>query len=186
MKQLLIFSAAAFLAACSGGGAPTAGQGSALPGQSIPVVNGDFEQTGAGGEIPGWTISQHAGARAYETAIDGEHAFKGRGSFRMSRIHEQVYGSIEQSIDVARFAGKTVELSAMLKSKDVGPLGWKLFLGAPGKMEYSPGLTGSSDWKRDVVKLELPKSTHTITIGASLLDGGTGWMDDVELHVLDR
>jgi hypothetical protein len=186
MRYFILITAIAFLAACgSGKNSASAGDTAAASGQALVVVNGDFEQAAHDHNVPGWSITQHAGPASYTSGIDSDGAFKGYGSFRITRTHEQVYGSIVQDVAVAKFAGKTIELSAMMKSENVGPRGWKLFVNAPGKQVYSQGLTGTIAWKREAVKLELPANARTITIGASLLDGGTGWLDEVELRVLD-
>ena len=115
--------------------------------------------------------------------IDSDGAYAGRGSFHMQRTQPQVYGSLEQTLDARAYAGKTVELSAMLKTQGVGAEGWKLYITAqmPGSMAYSTGLTGSTGWKRDAVQLRIPANAHQLTVGVTLLGAGEGWMDDVEL-----
>lgn len=151
------------------------------------IVNGDFEQTATDGSIPGWDQVQHAGEKSYDMRIDADGAYQGRGSFHMTRTHPQVYGSLTQNIDVSAYAGKTVELSGMLKSRDVGPEGWKLFMNGnmQGTLEYSPAVTGTSDWQRQSVKLKLPAGARRLTAGVTLLDAGEGWADNIELKVVD-
>ena len=152
------------------------------------VANADFEQAGDGtGEIPGWHFLQHAGAKSYDTAIDSKVVFAGHGSFWVKRTLPQVYGSLVQDLALAGLVGKTVELSAMLKSDDVGPDGWKLFINgySPNGLEYSPGLTGTHDWQHDTVRLKITPFMQRLTIGITLLDAGSGWADNVEFHVVD-
>ena len=45
-------------------------------------------------------------------------------------------------------------------------------------------LTGTTDWQRRARSREVPAGTHQVSIGAMLLDGGTGWLDDVKLNVV--
>lgn len=191
MRYLTIF-AAALLAACGSGNPPqdTATRPKSARQTSGPVgalVNPDFEQTGGDGGIPGWVPVQHAGPPSYSMTIDSEGAYAGRGSFHMKRTQPQVYGSLEQTLDARPFAGKTVELSAMLRTRGVGAQGWKLYVTAqiPGAMAYSTGLTGNVGWKRDAVQLRIPANAHRLTVGVTLLDAGDGWMDDVRLRTLN-
>jgi len=187
MKVLIALICVAALAACNHNSTDAGKTDASAAGQTIPISNGDFEQTAAGGTIPGWNELQHAGEKSYEMRIESDGAFNGHGSFHMTRTHEQVYGSLSQDVNVSRFAGKTVELSAMLKSRDVGKKGWRLMLNgnAPGSLKYSPALTGTTDWQRQSVSLRLAPQVRTLTLGATLLDAGEGWLDDVELKVID-
>ena len=190
MKYLAIF-AAALLAACGSGTPPpdAAAKPKPAPQASGPIstlANPDFEQIGGDG-IPGWVSVQHAGPPSYSMTIDSEGAYAGRGSFHMQRTQPQVYGSLEQTLDARAYAGKTVELSAMLKTQGVGAEGWKLYITAqmPGSMAYSTGLTGNTGWKRDAVQLRIPANAHQLTVGVTLLGAGEGWMDDVALKVVN-
>ncbi|MEO8804208.1 MAG: hypothetical protein ABI304_11450 [Rudaea sp.] len=151
------------------------------------VVNGDFEQAASTGDFPGWQFLQHAGPKSYGVAIDSKVVFAGHGSFRITRTQPQVFGSLVQDLPIAGLAGKTVELSAMLKSSDVGVDGWKLFINGytPNGLEYSPGLTGTHDWQRDSVRLKITPQMQRLTIGVTLLDAGTAWVDNVQFHVVD-
>lgn len=201
MKHVMAL-ATLLLAACGNSGTPApkpaaqtpvavAAKPESAPAASLPggtLVNPDFEQPAAlAGDIPGWNQLQHAGPRSYAMTVDSEDAYAGHGSFHMRRTHANFYGSLTQVLDAKNYAGKTVELSAMLKAHGVGPGGWKLFLNAqlPGSLKYSNGLTGDADWKRDAVRLEVPAHATQLIVGVTLLDGGEGWMDDVALKVVD-
>lgn len=194
MKVFPVLLCTGLLAACnSSGSSAKAGTAAhravaAQPSRAgSQIVNGDFEQTAGNGSIPGWNQLQHAGPKSYEMRIDPDGAYQGHGSFHMTRTQEQVYGSLVQNLDLSAYAGKTVELSAMLKTKDVGPKGWMLYLSAslPGKTQFSQPMTGTNDWQAQSVKLTLPADAHHITAGVFLKDAGDAWMDNVELKVLD-
>lgn len=167
--------------------APAAKAAAATSQSSGTLVNADFEQPAAEGSIPGWAMSQHAGPRSYEMRVDTVDPYAGHASFHMTRTQPQVYGSLTQSLDAAAYAGKTVELSAMLKTRGVGPRGWGLFVSAdvPGALERSPGLTGDNGWTKDAVRLSVPGNARRLTVGVSLRDAGDGWMDDVTLKVVN-
>lgn len=151
----------------------------------LPVANAGFEQPAAGAAIPGWKISQHAGVQAFDMRVDTNTAAEGHASFRMQRLRPQVYGAITQTVDAARFGGKTLELTARVKTADVGPDGWVLYLDSAGTRE-SVKATGTGNWRTLRVRLKLAQTAGKVDIGAMLLDRGTAWLDDVQLHAVDR
>jgi hypothetical protein len=193
MKAFPVLLCAAALVACNSPAdsgkraAAPAGRPAASAKGTSQIVNGDFEQTAGNGSIPGWDQLQHAGPKSYEMRVDAEGAYQGHGSFHMTRTHEQIYGSLVQSLDLSKYAGKTVQLSAMFKTRDVGPKGWMLYLSAnlPGKVQFSQPMSGTNDWQAQSVQLTLPADAHRVTAGAFLKDAGDAWMDNVELKVLD-
>lgn len=188
MKSRFVVAAVLLLAGCnvdkSGSAANAPAAASA---QAIAVINSGFEQTAADGTTPGWTPMMHADPGAFRMRVDADGAHQGHGSFHITRVHDEPYGMIVQDIDAKAYAGKTLELSAMSKTHEVGPRGWKLLINgnAPGTLIYSSPLTGTQDWQRQSVRLKLTPLVHKVTIGAILLDAGEGWLDDVELKVVD-
>jgi len=191
MKRLSMI-AALLLVACGSGNPPMTTATEPKPalqasGPSGALVNPDFEQTGGDNGTPGWIHTQHAGPPSYSMTTDSAGAYAGHGSFHMKRTLPQVYGSLQQTLDARPYAGKTLELSAMLKTQGVGAEGWKLYITAqlPGAMAYSTGLTGDTGWQRDAVRLRIPENAHQLIVGVTLLDAGEGWMDDVELKTVN-
>ena len=178
VRILLIAIAAVLIAACS----RQTGEGVALP-----VVNGDFEQASADGSIPGWWVSQHAGPTSYTVSLDNEMPGQGKRSVKITRTQPQVYGSITQDLPLKGYAGKTVRVTARMKSEGVGPRGWCLFLSAHSLRTniYGPPLTGTTPWKEVSAEVKIAPGVDLITFGASLRDGGTGWLDDVHVYVID-
>ena len=173
--------AALLLAGCASAaaGAPAA------PRTALPVVNGGFEQPASADRIPGWTKAQHAGVQAYDMRVDAANAAQGHASFRMQRVREQVYGLLSQTLDTSDYAGRTLELSAKVKTEGVGPGGWVLFIDAAGSRE-STVATGTGKWRTLRVRLKLAADMRSVTIGAMLLDHGTAWLDDVQLRVVGK
>ena len=185
MIRFALLICALLLAGCGNHGSPTA---AAESGQPVAIVNPGFEQAGSTGVVPGWIFLQHAGVRGYEAALDTGHPYSGQQSARIQRLQPQVFGSLVQRVDANALKGKTVELSAMLRSKDVGPKGFKLYLngGRPNTVKYSAGVTGTTGWQRQAVQLKVPATVHELTLGVTLLDSGSGWVDDVRLQVIDN
>ncbi len=157
--------------------------------REIPIINASFEdKTDASGGIPGWTLFQHAGVSAYVASIDETAHADGHASARVTRTREQVFGSLAQTVQVAGLAGKTIELSAMLKTQDVADGGWRLQLvqnsaGIPPAT--SRAFTGTSDFIPVSVRTRIAAATTEVEISASLQGGGTAWIDAVHLRVVD-
>lgn len=141
---------------------------------------------------PGWDVSQHTGAEAYEMAIDADDAPEGKHSFRMKRTNEQVYGLIEQMVPLPGGSqGKQLEVKAKLKTRGVGPEGWVIVVNfyTPSRtivrqVRATP-LTGDSKWQEVSLRAPIPNQAHSISTGVMLLDNGTGWVDDVRVVVTD-
>lgn len=155
----------------------------------LVVANPGFEEPLASPR--GWRLSQHAGAEAFEMGRDDKVFAEGGHSFRMKRHTPQVYGLVDQRVALRQSAGQTMRFSAMLRTEDVGPMGWMLvvnFLGETGGIlgqVRSEPMTGTSDWRRVTLENQIPVGTEQLAAGAMLLDRGTGWVDDVKLSVVD-
>lgn len=156
----------------------------------IPLKNADFEQPIMGKRIPGWSRTQHAGVGAYVVSTDSEHFAHGKHSISMRRTTEQVYGLIMQRVESKDLGGRPVELSAMLKTAEVGKLGWVMVMTFKNydnildQIRAEP-VTGDTAWTDVVLKKVAPPNTNMIEVGFLLLDGGTGWADHVRLKTLD-
>jgi hypothetical protein len=156
----------------------------------IALNNPDFEKPMAGNRIPGWSRTQHAGVGAYKVTQDAQSFAHGKHSIRMQRTTEQVYGLIMQRVESSELAGKLVELTASLKTSEVGEKGWvmvmtfKHYNNAIDQFRAEP-MIGDSDWTKVVMRKQAPANTTAVEVGFMLLDGGSGWADDVQLHTLE-
>lgn len=156
----------------------------------IPLKNADFEQAMTGKRLPGWVRLQHAGAGAYEVTSDTKIFSKGKQSIRMRRTQEQVYGSILQRVQGDSLAGKEIELVASLKTADVGKKGWVMLLNFRShgdvidQVQATP-VIGNTKWKEVKISKVAPPNTEIIEVGFMLLDGGTGWADNVRLRSIE-
>ncbi len=173
----------------------TAESGPPKPGE-IVLLNPGFEMPNSEDlSISGWNTSQHAGEPAYEMVIDDADAASGKRSFRMTQTQPEAYGMLEQHVaSRPDLVGKTMRLTARMKTTNVGPNGWTLFLFVADGTDYvlksyeSPPVLGTTEWQQvEVIGKVLP-NTARFTVGAHLSDtgnGGVAWLDDVELRVVE-
>lgn len=161
--------------------------------KDIPLQNPSFEEPATVHDvISGWRASQHAGENSYEFTTVGDIFAKGKRSFRLTRIKEQHYGALDQSLLAAPLAGRTIEYRVQVRAEDVGPGGFGPYInltsGSGDVLEQIKGefVTGTVDkWKTIKIRLTVPHDVYNVVIGLLLLDGGTVWVDDVSLRTLD-
>ncbi len=155
----------------------------------IPLVNAGFEEAGdARNPVPGWRLTQHAGAPAYDMSIDTETAAAGRASFRMRRLTPQFFGEIAQQVAIPEGrGGRSAILSARMKTRDVGRKGWVLVMtivAATGNSQVrAEPQSGTHEFTEVSIHAKLPDDARAIEVSALLLDDGTAWLDDVHLRV---
>lgn len=159
---------------------------------ALTINNPGFEETDTKPAIPGWALSEHAGkwpGPAYEMILDTDSGSGSKHALRMTRIHKEVYGWAHQIVQISpEQAGRTLNFSALIKVRDVGPNGWLLIVnmnkrGQILKQFRSEPVTGTTDWQRISLKAPIPADTTEIDLGFILLDGGTAWGDDAEAHI---
>ncbi|MBK9955049.1 MAG: hypothetical protein IPP18_07885 [Rhodocyclaceae bacterium] len=164
--------------------------------QNLPLKNGDFQQPMIDGSLPGWRLEQHAGDPAYEMKVVPDESEPGNSIFCIRRTKNEAYGLIGQEMPLTNIpTGKEVELLARMKTKAVGPDGWVLMLDMIGKVHRtlptsilrqvrSSPLSGDRDWQTVSVRTVIPDSTTLIGISATLLDAGTGCIDNVRVRLI--
>ncbi|MEP6883078.1 MAG: hypothetical protein ABI866_13845 [Dokdonella sp.] len=108
----------------------------------------------------------------------------------MRRTVEQAYGLILQQVQTNAISGKEIELVASLKTAEVGEKGWVMLLNFMNhntvidQQRASP-VVGDSDWSKVTIRKLAPPNTTAIEVGFMLLDGGTGWADNVHIRTID-
>ena len=164
---------------------------------AVPLVNPGFESNrpGAEGAPEGWTAIQHAGEASYDFALDSGRKKSGTQSMRIKRLGPEPYGTVMQVIDAVPLAGKTVRLSAWMRTEDIpaSARGAGLVLTAmrgssilAWEFMKRDRLRGTSDWQRVSIELALPARTTRLEAGATLEGAGTAWVDDFELEIIER
>jgi uncharacterized protein YcfL len=166
-------------------------QQTALPKTTpLPLKNPSFEESDQ--HVKSWGFSQHAGEPSYLVSIDTNESTEGKNSYRIERKLVQAWGMINQWLPLENAIGKSVTLSAMVKSENLGPKGFDLSLVfRKANRKYisavdSAIVTGSNGWQRIEVTSIVPAHTAHLQITAVLNDAGTAWLDDVELSITDQ
>jgi hypothetical protein len=158
---------------------------------AIPLVNPGFEAPGAAPpRFPGWMASVHSNPRAYAFAIDTGVHHAGAASLRITRVGDEPWGMITQALSPAGLSGRTIELSAWLKTDKASGPGAVLTIattahGATDRVVFlEPPLAGTNDWSQARVRLAVPPGTSVVEVSAMLQGPGTLWIDDAKLDVL--
>ena len=164
----------------------------------VALVNPGFESKnpGEGGNPEGWVAIQHAGAESYDFALDSGQKRSGTQSMRIKQIGPEPYGTIAQVLDGGRYAGRTVRLSAWIRTESIPDgrnTGAALVLtamrgGAILAHDFMARdrVRGTTDWQRYTIQLRLPPATTRLELGAMLEGAGTLWVDDFELEIVER
>jgi hypothetical protein len=153
----------------------------------LPLNNPSFEQSDQ--YHIGWGFSQHAGDPAYAVSIDTTDSTDGKNSYRIERKLIQAWGMINQWLPLDNASGKSIKLTAMVKSENLGPDGFDLnlvFRKANRKVIGNIGteaITGTNNWQRIEVSGIVPADTAHLQVTAVLNDAGTAWLDDIRVSI---
>ena len=219
--RLSIIAVAVLLAACGtttnpategpgaaipppGAAAPAATPGIPLPtakpaadpdvaGSKVAIVNGSFEAPALGyGELEGWQTTQAGGMRSYDFDLDTVVKHGRKQSLRITSTGSGQYGSVFQAIPADGLRGRTLELSAWIRTAQVTGAGAQLTVlsrnGRSAIIEHAfmddPGVTGTQEWQRYALRMKVSKDAARVEIGAMLMGPGTMWLDDVSLRAV--
>ncbi|MES9943007.1 MAG: hypothetical protein ABW104_07700 [Candidatus Thiodiazotropha sp. 6PLUC2] len=157
---------------------------------SLPLKNPSFEQSEQ--QLQGWGFSQHAGVQAYAVSIDTTNSTDGKNSYRIERKQVQAWGMIKQQLPLDSATGKSIKLTAMVKSENLGPNGFDLNLVFRkanrkfiGKIS-TEAITGSNNWQRVEATGIVPAHTAYLQVTAVLNDAGTAWVDDIRVTLSEK
>ena len=160
-------------------------------GAPVTLVNPGFESTkpGVRGDPEGWTAIQHAGPLSYTFKLDTGVRHDGAASLRVDNIGSEPFGAVFQQLPAAALRGKTLRLSAWLRTRDAAGSGAVLTLQgmqggatiAHNHMTTAP-VKGTTEWKRYEITLAIPRAADQVEIGAMLQGPGAMWIDDVVLE----
>ena len=167
--------------------------------ESLPLANAGFESAKPGrlGAPDGWWAIQHAGPTSYKFTADTTTKHAGERSLRIDNVGSEPFGSIFQTIDAAPWRGKTLRLAGWIRTE--GTTGNRYGSGAGLNVHAIRGgysrevsqmrknaVHGTTGWTRYEVVLDVSKDAEQIELGLNLFGGGTAWLDDVTLDVVEK
>lgn len=138
----------------------------------------------------GWVMAGSEPQR-YETGVEARGAAK--VAFIRGKPGEATtkgFGTLMQMADAAPYLGKRVRLSAVLKAD--GAERAQMWMRVDGRerpvafdnMQDRP-LTGTTDWKRYEIVLDVPEGSRAVAYGFFLSGAGKVSADDFRLEVVD-
>ena len=141
----------------------------------------------------GWGVSGSV-PQYYEVGIDFEIHQSGRACAFIRSTHQSAdYASLLQTIRADVYRGSRVELSAMVKARDVAS--WAgLWIRVDDATEKTLAfgnmynaerrIVGTANWRRCSIVLDVPEAGAYLNFGLLIQRTGEVWMHDVRLEVV--
>jgi hypothetical protein len=145
-----------------------------------------------------WLISSQnpEGGRNYVGSVDHTTAYSGRASGVLASVTSNPYlsGTLCQRARASAYAGKTVEFSAYLKSRELGGSAglWfradaanglvVAFKNAWSRSQISQLLHGNTEWRKVQLVIDVPASAVALAYGVQMSGGGIVWIDHVQIE----
>jgi hypothetical protein len=153
-----------------------------------------FFGTQAGAAVPaGWFV---AGDKPAEYTFDTDSTVTRDGArsavIRAKTPNAAGFGTLMQTLNAQNYVGSRVRLSAYLRSDDVrrGQM-WLRIDGKENKllgfdnMDARP-ITGTTEWKRYEIVLDVPEGAVALAFGFFLAGKGVLWADSFNLEIVDK
>jgi hypothetical protein len=147
----------------------------------------------ASDRFEGWLISG-TNAGNFRVVHDREVKQAGAASARVECLvpNKAGFGVVMQTIAADSYRGKRVRFSAAVRTRDAaGWVGLWMRVDRPNErsssfdnMEDRP-ITGTTDWSRRTVVLDVAPDAADISFGLLLHGAGTAWLDSVTVELVD-
>ena len=144
--------------------------------------------------MKGWHMAGSHPAQ-YEHALADDTTYEGKPAVELRSIVPQTdgFGTLMQTFSAEHFLERRVRFSGALKSKDVEDrVGlWMRVDGPPPErrmlafdnMAGRP-VSGTTDWRRYEVVLDVPAEAGAIALGVLLVGKGEAWMSDFNVEIV--
>lgn len=145
------------------------------------------------GPPPGW--KRVGSEEGFDLGLEPDGGRGGSACARLQGIapEDGAMVGIAQTVDVTRWRGRRVRLSAWIRTEAVAEWGGLFFRVSDGDGELvSYGNTrrdpirGTTEWRRYEVVVEIPETAVSALFGAHLYGMGTLWTDDFDLEAVGR
>jgi hypothetical protein len=144
-------------------------------------------------QVRGWSLSG-ADPSAFRMERDTLVTHGRSVSVRLESIAKpKGFASMAQCIDAAAYRGKRVRFSAYARTKDVqkwSGLWLRVDDAAKKAMAFDNmerrALSGTADWQRCEIVLDVPREAATICLGVLLVTEGAVWVSEMEFVPVPR
>jgi hypothetical protein len=136
------------------------------------------------------------GSSGYTLFSDAEVVHGGEYSLRLQYLGNDTFGTSRRTLPVEAARGKTVRYSGWIRTADVAATAgapdpwaglWMRVDGANAMLAFDNmadrGPSGTTDWQRVEIVLDVPQEATAIYIGTLLAGSGRSWFDDLEIHI---
>ena len=145
------------------------------------------------GPVPAWFLAGN-NAPSYSIGLDSETKHGGANSAHIRCRDKSCggFGTLMQTFRADEYRGSRIRLSAWVKSDRAGRA--NLWMRVDGfqrvtldfdNMQNRP-MSGTKDWRRQEVVLDVPPTAASISYGLILSGAGQAWVDDITLNIVDR
>jgi erythromycin esterase len=157
-----------------------------------PDLNLDFEETSAirPGMLKYWSVIGPAGNLLRDDSV----SYSGDHSLRIQRSSSDGFGGTMLSFPLHVARGRTIRYSGMIRTEGVeegyAGLLWRVDGPAQGPLAFDNmadrGVTGTTQWERYTIELEVPEAAEGIFFGVLFNGRGTAWFDDLAIEIDGR
>ena len=104
------------------------------------------------------------------------------------------FGTLIQNIDADDYLGERLRMTAYVKTDNIQGDGVGMWMRVDGKKQPNLSfynmcdrpITGTTDWKKYEIVLDVPKKSSSIFYGLLLHGTGQAWLQDVKFEIADR
>ncbi len=132
---------------------------------------------------------------SYEMGMDNQVFNSGAQSAYIQSKKEKIkgFGTLMQSSKVGKYRGKKVKMTGFIKTESVK--GWsgmwlRIDPANGGKSlsfdnMYNRKLTGTKDWSKYEIVLDVPAGSYSMSYGVLLNGTGKVWFDDISFEITE-
>ena len=147
-------------------------------------------------ELPSGWFKAGSKSDSYEMTIEKGAGLDGKNAATIKSIEKVIdgYGTLMQSASSDKFKGKRIRLSGYLKTSEVTEkAGFWFRVGQPNSQSFlafdnmmDRPVTGTTDWKKYEIVLDVSDKSSRISYGALLRGTGQVWFDKLTFEVVDK
>lgn len=151
-------------------------------------------------DIPKGWFAAGSDPDSYEMGIDPGSGRDGKNAVTIKSIESKIkgFGTLMQESMPEKYLGKRVRMTGWMKTKDVSRWTGFWFRVDDQSSENSTGfdnmkdgkkdrsITGTTEWTKYEIVLDVPLSTANLAYGALLTGTGQIWFDDLQFEIVDK